>query len=64
MVKTVEQDLKDLASENTPIIPYIVPGLRILHAGTLGTIQGGIIGLPLYFEFTDKGDVDDKVFNH
>lgn len=57
----VEKDVKDLVSQHAPIEPFITPGLKTIHAGTLGIFKGGIIGLPQYFEFNDVREVDNKV---
>lgn len=60
-ISAAKEDVKTLTSEHTGIKPFIVPGLRTIHAGTVGTLTGGAIGLPIYFEFNNKEDVDGKV---
>lgn len=61
LVNDVEKDVKDLVSENTQIVPFIIPGLKTIHAGTSGTYKGGVIGLPQYFHFNDITEVENKV---
>uniref|UniRef100_A0A1B6LVG2 Transmembrane protein 177 n=1 Tax=Graphocephala atropunctata TaxID=36148 RepID=A0A1B6LVG2_9HEMI len=57
----VSKEAKEFVSDLSVITPFVVPGLRIVHGGTYGTFQGGVVGLPAYFEFNTKEDVKSNV---
>lgn len=61
MVIKVCDDLSKSISEHTPIRPVLIPGTHTIHAGTLGTMQGGLIGLPYFFEFNKIEEIDGKI---
>ncbi|KAG8308455.1 hypothetical protein J6590_002542 [Homalodisca vitripennis] len=54
----VSNDVKEFVSNHTFMVPFLVPGIRVIHGGTYGTIQGGIVGLPAFFDFNTKEDVE------
>uniref|UniRef100_A0A1B6FL63 Transmembrane protein 177 n=1 Tax=Cuerna arida TaxID=1464854 RepID=A0A1B6FL63_9HEMI len=57
----VSNDVKEFVSAHTTIVPFLVPGLRIIRGGTSGTHQGGIVGLPAFFDFNTIEDVGNNV---
>ncbi|XP_046673199.1 transmembrane protein 177-like [Homalodisca vitripennis] len=57
----VSNDVKEFVSNHTFMVPFLVPGIRVIHGGTYGTIQGGIVGLPAFFDFNTKEDVEKNV---
>lgn len=61
MVVKVCDDLVKSTSEHTTIRQVLVPGTRTIHAGTVGTIHGGLIGLPSFFEFKTIEEIDGKI---
>lgn len=61
MVIKVCDDLSKSISEHTPIRPVLIPGTHTIHAGTLGTMQGGLVGLPSFFEFNKIEEIDGKI---
>lgn len=61
MVIKVCDDLGESISEHTVVRPVLIPGTHTIHAGTLGTMQGGLIGLPSFFEFNKVEEIDGKI---
>lgn len=57
----ITNDLKDKSSKDTPIALYLTSGMEPTHLGTVGTISGGFVGVPVFYEFKNEEDVKENI---